>query len=111
MIVGFTTTFVLMQSVSITTKAVSSNPTHCEVCLIQYCVIKFVSDLRQVGGLSPNTPASFTKADRHDITEILLEMALNTITLNPNPMHYQMGRRDGMAVGLITACAISVYHH
>ena len=37
-----------MQSVSITTKVVSSNPTHDEVYSIQHDV--FVSDLPQVGG-------------------------------------------------------------
>ena len=47
-------------------------------------MIKFVSDFQQVGGFhrrySPGTPASSTnKIDRHDITEILLKMALNTI--------------------------------
>jgi hypothetical protein len=47
---------------------------------IQHYVIKFVSDLQQVGGFfwvlrfpPPN------KTDRHDITEILLKVALNTI--------------------------------
>jgi hypothetical protein len=39
-----------MQSVPITTKAVNSNPTHDEVYSIQHYVIKFVSDLRHVGG-------------------------------------------------------------
>ena len=39
-----------VQSVPITTKVVSSNPTHSEVHLIQHYVIKFVSDLQQVGG-------------------------------------------------------------
>ena len=39
-----------MQSVSITTKIVSSNPVHGEMYSIQHYVIKFVSDLRQVGG-------------------------------------------------------------
>ena len=38
---------------------------------MQHYVIKFVSELRQVGG--------FLKTDRHDITEILLKVALNTI--------------------------------
>ena len=38
-----------MQSVPITTKVLSLNPTHGEVYSIQYYVIKFVSDLRQVG--------------------------------------------------------------
>ena len=41
-------------------------------------MIKFVSDLRQVGGF---LRVFFTnKTDRHDITEILLKVALNTIT-------------------------------
>ena len=42
-------------------------------------MIKFVSDLREVGGLfSPGTPVSSTdKTDRHDITEILLKVVLN----------------------------------
>ena len=39
-----------VQSVPITTKVVSSNPIHGELYLIQYYVIKFASDLRQVGG-------------------------------------------------------------
>ena len=38
-----------MQSVPITTKVVSWNPTNHEVHSIQHCVIKFVSDLQQVG--------------------------------------------------------------
>jgi hypothetical protein len=34
----------------------------------------------------PDTPASSTnKTDHHDITEILLKVALNTITLTPTP--------------------------
>ena len=49
MVVGFTTTLP-MQSVPITTYAVSSNPTHGEVYSIQHYVIKFVSDLWQVTG-------------------------------------------------------------
>jgi hypothetical protein len=37
-------------------------------------------DLLQVGGFSPGIPVSSTnKTDRHDITEILLKVALNTI--------------------------------
>ena len=39
-----------VQSVPITTKVVSSNPVHSEVYSIQHFVIKFVSDLREVGG-------------------------------------------------------------
>jgi hypothetical protein len=72
-----------VQSVSITANVVSSNPAHGEVCTVQYYVIKFVSDLRQVGGCSPGTPVSCTnKTDCHDITEILLKVALNTINQN-----------------------------
>ena len=39
-----------VQSVPITTKVVSSNPVHGEVYSMQHYVIKFVSDLRQIGG-------------------------------------------------------------
>jgi hypothetical protein len=39
-----------MQSVPITTKVVSSNPIHSDVYSIHHSVIKFVSNLRQVGG-------------------------------------------------------------
>jgi hypothetical protein len=51
-----------VQSVPITTKVLSSNPTHFEVYSIQQYVIKFVSDLRQVDGflqVSPGTPDYF----------------------------------------------------
>jgi hypothetical protein len=41
-------------------------------------VIKFVSDLKQVGGFLTGTPVSSTNK-----TEILLKVALNTITLTP----------------------------
>ena len=48
MVVGFTTLSV--QSVPITTYVVSSNTVHGKVYSIQHYMIKFVSDLRQVGG-------------------------------------------------------------
>ena len=45
-------------------------------------VIKFVSDLRQVVGfLWIHLFSSINKTDCHDITEILLSVALNTIIL------------------------------
>ena len=47
MVVEFTYKL-LMQSVPICTKVVVSNPAHGELCSIQYYVIKFVSDWRQV---------------------------------------------------------------
>jgi hypothetical protein len=66
-----------MQSVPITTNVVNSNPVHGEVYSIQHYVIKFVSDF------SPGTPVfSTNETDRHDIAEILLKVALNTISLN-----------------------------
>ena len=48
-------------------------------------MIKFVSDLLQVERwFSQGAPVSFTnKTDRHNINEILLKVALNTITLTP----------------------------
>jgi hypothetical protein len=62
---------------------VSANPVHGEVYLIQHYVIKFVTDLGQTDWwISPGTPVSSTnKTDCHDITEILLKVTLNTITL------------------------------
>ena len=56
-------------------KVVSSNLAHSVVYSIQHYVIKFVSDLRHVGGFSAN------KTDCHDIAEILLEVAWNTLIL------------------------------
>jgi hypothetical protein len=53
-----------------------------EVCSIQHYVIKFVSDLWQEGGfLQVLWFPPPIKTDRHDITEILLKVALNIITL------------------------------
>ena len=62
-----------VQSVPITTKVVSLNPAYGEMYLIQHYVIKFVTKL---------TPVFYTnKTDHHDITEILLKVALNTLSL------------------------------
>jgi hypothetical protein len=52
---------------------------------MQLYLIKFISDLWQVGGLLLVLRVSSTnKTDRHDITEILLKVVLNTIT---SPIH------------------------
>ena len=50
---------------------------------VQHYVIKFVSDLRQVGGFLRvlRFPPLIKKTDRHDIAEILLKVTLKTITL------------------------------
>ena len=79
MVIGFTTTCAIIAY--ITTNIVSLNLTHGEVYSIQHYVIKFVSDLWQVLVFSPCTPVSSSKPDRHDITEILLKVALNVIIL------------------------------
>jgi hypothetical protein len=65
-----------IQSVPITTKVV-----HGKVYLIQHYVIKFVGDLRQVGGFLWLLQSHTLVTDHYDITEILLKVALNTITL------------------------------
>jgi hypothetical protein len=69
-----------MQLVPITIKVVSSNPVHGDVFSIQHYVIKFVSDLQQVGGfLRVFLFQPTNKTDRHDKSEILLNVVLNTI--------------------------------
>ena len=60
----------------ITTKAMSLNPTHGEIYSIQHYVVNFVSGFNRVLRLSVTN-----KIDRHDIPEILLKVALNTLTL------------------------------
>ena len=51
-----------------------------------YCVIKFVNELLQ--GRWFSQVSSNNKTERHDITEILLKVALNTITLT---LKFHMG--------------------
>ena len=67
------------QLVSITTKVVSMDPAHGEVYLIQHYVIKSVTYERSM--FCSDTVSSTNKTDLHDITEILLKVALSTITL------------------------------
>ena len=64
-------------------KVVSSNSAHGEVYSIQLYVITFVSQKLATGvWFSPGTPVSSTiKTDLHDITVILMKVALSTITL------------------------------
>ena len=62
----------------ITTKVVSSNPAHGEVYLIQHYLINLSVTFDRLMVFS----CSFTnKTDHHDMTEILLKVALNTLTL------------------------------
>jgi len=77
-----------VQLVLINTKVESSNPVRGEVYSIQHYVIKIVSDLRQVGvflRLLRFPPP--IKTDHHDIAEILLKVALNTIKLTQPNYH------------------------
>jgi hypothetical protein len=68
-----------VQSIPVTTKVVSSNPVHGEVYSTALCD-KVCQWLARGRWLSPGIPVSSTnKADRHNITEILLKVALNTI--------------------------------
>jgi hypothetical protein len=66
-----------------------------EVYSIQHYAIKFVSDLWQVCGFSPGTLVSSTnKTERHDITEILLKVTSNTITLIPTLKFVMLVQKD-----------------
>ena len=66
-----------LQSVPITTKSHS-----CGAAVDTISCEKFVSGLRKSRWFSPGTSVSSSnKTGRHDIAEILLKEALNTITL------------------------------
>ena len=75
-----------MQSVPIATKVVSSKFTHCEMYWIQHYLIKFVSDLQRSLFSLETLVSSTNKTDLHDITEILLKVALNTIPKTSFPL-------------------------
>jgi len=59
--------------VPITTNVVSSNPAHGDVYSMQHYVMKFVFDRSVVFSWYSDS------IDHHDIIEILLKVALNTI--------------------------------
>ena len=68
-----------VESANRRTEVVNLNPVYRQVYSIQHYVIKFVSDLRQIG----DTPVSSNnKTNRHDITEILLKVRLKHQTPN-----------------------------
>jgi hypothetical protein len=61
---------------------IDRTPLSGKMCSIQHYVIKFISDLRQVRGFLRVLQFLFTnKTDCHHIAEILLKVALITITL------------------------------
>ena len=84
MVIGLT---LPVQSVPITTKVVSLNPTHSEAYSIQHYVAKFLSDLRW---FSLGTPVPSTnKTDSHDITKILLKVAVSNISFTYSATRHQ----------------------
>jgi hypothetical protein len=80
MVVGFTTTY-----------AISAYYHWCRSGRgVQHDVILCVSHLRQVGGFFPGPPVSSTNTtNSHDINEILLKVALNTIKQTNKQTHKQ----------------------
>ena len=71
-----------MSSVAITTKVLSSNPTHWWGVLDTTLCDKVCQWLDTGQLFSPGPPISSTnKTDHHDMTEILLKVALDIITL------------------------------
>ena len=75
----------IITTYAITKVNVSLNPVHSKVYSIQHYVIKFVSDLRLVGGFLWAPVSFINKTDCHDITEILLKVAFNIINHNHKP--------------------------
>ena len=73
-----------MQSLPITTKVVNSNPVHGEITTICDKACQWL-----VTGQWFSPVSSTNKTDCHDIIEILLNVALNIITLTPNSYSVQ----------------------
>jgi len=87
MVVVFT-----VQSLPITTKSWEFEPRSWQGLLDTTLCDKVCQWLETGGWFSPSPPVSSTnKTDRHDITEILLKVALNTIkqTNNESKMNYR----------------------
>ena len=95
-----------MQSMSITTKVVSSNHAHSEVYSIQHYVI----DLSVTCGRH----VIYFNIDRQDITEVLLKVALNIITITHTHSFYEhiicSVVRDSALSWVIKFCVIFIGH-
>ena len=83
MVVGFTTTYTISAYHHLCCEL---KPSSCKVYSIQHYVIKFVSDLRQLGGFHQVLLFPSPNKTHHDITEIFLKVALNTI-IQIKPTH------------------------
>ena len=79
-----------MQSMPITTNVVSSNPAQASLLDTTLCdtVCYVVTCGRSVGFFPGTLVSSTNKIDSHDITEILLKVALNTIPPPPHSFHF-----------------------
>ena len=118
MVVGFTATYAISVYHHICCEFASHSG---EVYLIHHFVIKFVSDLLHVSGflrvLWFPPPIKLT-AKIHFITEILLKMALNiiTLTLIPHKKHkllslVLMNLRQATVVCPKSVCGTLIIHH
>ena len=88
MVVGFTTTYVISAYHHECCELESHSG---EVYSIQHYVFKFVSNLQQ------SVVSTSNKTDHHDITEILMKVALNNITL----IHKRQSWRQNKILQLI----------
>ena len=77
-----------LHPVPLTTKVMNSNPAHGEVYSIPHYVIKFVSDLGQVGDFPRvlRYPPQI-KTVCHDVTEIFLKVGNITYVVSSKPRH------------------------
>ena len=85
---------------SITTNVASFNPTPGEVCSIKQYVMKFFSDLQQVSGFLQvfRFPPLINWC--HDITEVLLKVALHSIIPNPKMIQITINIRLNFIVNI-----------
>jgi hypothetical protein len=78
-----------MQSMPITTNVVSSNPTQASLLDATLCdTVCYVVTCGRSGFFPDTLVSSTNKIDSHDITEILLKVALNTIPSPPHSFHF-----------------------
>ena len=88
---------------------------------MQHYVIKLVSDLRQVSCFSWYSSSSTNKTDHYDILEILLKVALSTITLTLiiniiyslfycKYLQIVCEKKDVVATGCAVARALPLYY-
>jgi hypothetical protein len=92
-----------MQSVSITTNVVSSNPAQTRCTWYNITCDKVCQWLTAGPWFSPCTPVLANKIDRHDITEVLLKVALNTITLTHKDIRYTSDSEHPTAATIATS--------